>query len=71
MLACKVCSSTMRVRLRSTGNRSGAPLNGMPVHTKHVHGCSCCSGSMTTHCDGINDCTQARPFKDAMHPHVK
>ena len=47
MLAWKDCFSTIRVRLRSTGNKRGAPLSGMPAHTKRLDVCICHIDSMT------------------------
>ena len=47
MLTSKDCSSIIRVRLRSTGNKRGAPLNGMPAHTRGIEVCLCHIDSMT------------------------
>ena len=53
MLACKDCFSAIRVRLRSTGNKRGAPLNGMPVHTKHIEVYFCQIDSITLYCESM------------------
>ena len=66
MLACKDCSSIKRVRLRSTGNKRGAPLNGMPVHTRHVDVCFWRIDSITVYGERPDKCTKAAYLNDVM-----